>query len=145
MQGIRNEKKKYIYIHKNINICIGLKPWKRTVLHSFFLVLPFGSSREACLVMSCNLTLWNTDTTNDNKSEWWLSMPNCVPQAEIHPLFHHPSGFMLLPGSPSTLQDGGRISRVPAANAASMYRMSMPFTPSLPPCVKRLSPLVLSP
>ena len=69
----------YIYIHKNINICIGLKPWKRTVLHSFFLVLPFGSSREACLVMSCNLILWNTHTTNDNTSEWWLSVPNCSP------------------------------------------------------------------
>ena len=125
MQGIVNEKKLYIYMHKNINICIGLKPWKRTVLHSFFLVLPFGSSREACLVMSCHLILWNTDTTNDNKSEWWLSMPNCVPQAEIHPLFQSPLGLYAAPWLPIHTQDGGRISRVPAANAASMYRMSM--------------------
>ena len=100
MQGIVNEKKLYIYIHKNINICIGLKPWKRTVLHSFFLVLPFGSSREACLVMSCHLILWNTDTTNDNKSEWWLSMPNCVPQAEIHLLFQSPLGLYAAPWLP---------------------------------------------
>ena len=43
-------------------------------------------------------------------------MPNCVPQAEIHPLFQPPLGLL----TPSPLQDGGRIYRIPAANAASI-------------------------
>ena len=64
---------------------MSLNPWKRMVLQSIFLVLPFCSSGEASLAMWCSLNLWNT--TNDN-SEWWLSMANgaswkVVPQARF--------------------------------------------------------------
>lgn len=44
----------------------GLKPLKKkTVLQSFFLVLPFCRSREVSLAMWCSLILRNTDTTNE--------------------------------------------------------------------------------
>jgi hypothetical protein len=59
---------------KNINICVGIKPWKRTVLHSFFLVLPIWSSREKSLAIWCSFILLNTNIANDNKSEWWFEV-----------------------------------------------------------------------
>ena len=42
--------------------------------NSFFLMLSF---------CSCSLILWNT--TNDNKSEWWLSMSNCISSWKVIP------------------------------------------------------------
>ena len=45
--------------------------------------------------MWCSLNLWKTDTTNDNKSEWWLSMPNCL--LNMFPKQKHILRFNLLP------------------------------------------------
>ena len=112
---------------KNINICVGLKPWKRIVLHNFFLVLPFWSSREASSAMWCSLISWNTDTTNDNKSEWWLSIRNCVPKAEIHPLFQSPLGLYATPWLPITTSRW-RLHFSRPSSQCCVYRMSMVTT-----------------
>ena len=74
----------YIYIYINICIayinneyiqylCINTKVcvWAKTPERGLFCKASFCSSRETGLAMWCSLILWNTDTTNDIKSEWW--------------------------------------------------------------------------
>ena len=73
-----------VSIYKHIQVFVWAKTPERG-LQSFFLVLPCCSSRKASLTMWCSLNFWNTDTTNDNKSEWWLSMPNCVSSWKVIP------------------------------------------------------------
>ena len=67
-----------------------------------------------------NESEWNTDTTNDNESEWRLSMPNCdsswkvIPRALFAMLRRFEQEYAAVLWHPvssaTTQQDGGRIS-----------------------------------